>query len=88
MEDKLKQERDKFWANWFSCNLAAEKELSPHAFASKPVKIFDLSHNYLRTFPSLKNASQKMGISKVSIWRCIQGKTKSAGGFIWEYAKG
>ena len=37
---------------------------------------------YVKTFPSMKAASDEVGIN--SIYRAVIGKTKTAGGFIWK----
>lgn len=40
--------------------------------------------NVINTFESLKEAQEKTGIDYTSISRCIQGKRKTAGGYVWK----
>lgn len=40
-----------------------------------------------QTYPSLYAASKATGISVGNISQCVNGKRKSAGGFVWEYLK-
>lgn len=55
---------------------------------SKPVSQFSLDHVFIKTFSSLKEASEFVGISHGNICSCCRGERKSAGGFCWEYCKG
>lgn len=48
-----------------------------------PIDQYDIYGNYLRTFSSEKEASQKIGISYKSLNQAVNGKTKTAGGFQW-----
>lgn len=40
------------------------------------------------TFPSIKIAAEKCGISKISLWYVLSGKNDTAGGYHWKYADG
>lgn len=40
-----------------------------------------------KTYKSIKEASKDIGISSTAICNCLKGKTKSAGGYHWEYAQ-
>lgn len=59
---------------------------------SKPVKMFDMNGNYLKTFSSISAAAESInsGAKKSSIGtnigRVCNGKRKSANGYLWEYA--
>jgi len=43
---------------------------------------------YLHKFDSIKEASAKMHVSYRSISRALKGEFKTAGGYVWRYAKG
>lgn len=51
---------------------------------SKPVTQYDLNGDKLNTYPGLSMAKQATGVSRVNIWRCLNGKLSTAGGFIWK----
>ena len=44
-----------------------------------------LNGEYISSYISLKEASEKTGINKGNIYRCITGKNKYAGGYLWFY---
>lgn len=50
-----------------------------------PILQYDLSHNVISEYDSVKDASIKTGIIRTSISNVLNGKSKTAGGFIWEY---
>jgi hypothetical protein len=52
---------------------------------SKPILQFDLNGNYIRSYPSIKNAMRITGIGDSSIINCAVGKTRYAGNFLWRY---
>lgn len=51
----------------------------------KPILQFDLEGNFIKEWPSLTKASEKLNISIINICSCCRGKQKSAGGFKWKY---
>ena len=53
----------------------------------KPVIQIDTNGNVVETFKALKYASYKTGISYSKICMACRGLRKTAGGFIWKYAK-
>lgn len=53
----------------------------------KPVEQYDLAGNYLNTWTGTREAERQTGISQSSISACCLGKRKTAGGFIWKFAK-
>ena len=68
------------------------KENTNHAINNKIVKIFtqsvdqyDMNNNYIKTFPSIKQAEIETGVSNKHISTVCKGKRKSTGGFIWKY---
>ena len=40
---------------------------------------------FIKEWPSIKEASQKLNISRSNITACCKKKLKRAGGFVWEY---
>ena len=56
---------------------------SPQA---RPVLQFTKDGTFVERHPYITAAAIKYGIDASTISKCCRGKTKSAGGFIWEYA--
>lgn len=52
----------------------------------KRIKQYDLKGNYIKTWNSLIEASNKLNIIDTSICKCLKGKRNKAGGYIWRYA--
>jgi len=52
---------------------------------SKPVKKLDLNNNVLKIYPGVMEAMRQTGINESSIRSCIYGKSKTAGGYKWQY---
>jgi len=44
-----------------------------------------LDGDFIAEYENATTASKKIGINSGSIWFCLNGKHKSAGGFIWKY---
>ena len=53
---------------------------------TKKILQFTKSGEFIREWPSMSEASRRLGIAKQSICSCCLGKRKSAGGYVWEYA--
>lgn len=53
---------------------------------SKKVLQLTKSGEFIRKWPSAKEAELQLVISQSSICKCCNGKLKSAGGFVWRYA--
>lgn len=51
--------------------------------ASKKVKQYSLDKVFIKEWKSSKEASKKLNISESSISNCVNGNSKSAGGYIW-----
>lgn len=51
---------------------------------SIPVNQYSIDGKYIKTFESSCIASRELGIGQSSIWSCVHGKYKTAGGFIWK----
>ena len=54
---------------------------------SKPVEQYDLEGNYIRSWISAREVERQTGINNGRISQCCNGKAKTAGGFIWKFAK-
>ena len=53
---------------------------------SKKVLQLTKSGEFIREWPSATEASRQLVISQGNICSCCNGKLKSAGGYVWEYA--
>ena len=53
--------------------------------ASKPVAQYDKDMNFIKAYPSIKEAERQTGIINQKIVPCCQGKYKTGGGYIWQY---
>ena len=52
----------------------------------KAKKIYQIKDNkIIAKYPSAKFAADKFGISALTIYRCCNGKQKSAGNYQWKY---
>jgi hypothetical protein len=52
----------------------------------KKIRQYSAGGKYIRTFPSVKQAAEKMGISPSAISTCLNQERKLAKGFIWKAA--
>lgn len=52
---------------------------------SKKIHQLDMEGNFIKEYPSAKEASRQLNISHEAICYCARGITKSSGGFIWSY---
>ena len=53
---------------------------------SKKILQFTKSGEFIREWPSVREAERELGIARSSICSCCNEKLKSAGGFIWQYS--
>lgn len=49
------------------------------------VKQFDLQGNFIKEWASIKEASEGTNTAKTPLTSCLNGKGKTAGGFLWSY---
>lgn len=49
----------------------------------KPIYQFDLNHNFIKEFRSIREAAKETNINCSNIRRVIKGKQRSAGGYLW-----
>ena len=52
---------------------------------SIPILQLAKSGEFVKEWPSLIEASRRLGIPLSSIYKCLKGRRKSAGGFVWRY---
>lgn len=58
----------------------------PKPWLYKKILQYTKSGEFVREWPSLREAQIELGIAQSSICRCCNGKRKSAGGYVWKYA--
>lgn len=51
---------------------------------SKPINQYDLKGNFIKEWQSATIAAKEINLHPTSIRHCVQGKTKTSGGYIWE----
>lgn len=51
----------------------------------KPIKQYSVNMNFIKTYITGKEASEKTGVSRSAICKCCKGKQLTAGGYIWKY---
>ena len=56
-------------------------------YQEKPIYQYSLSGQYIKGFKSIKEASEKTGITRSSINRYFKGKYKKAGNYLWSFTK-
>lgn len=66
-----------------SKSMIGKNTWSVGGYTSKSVHQYDLNNNYIKTYPSVSEAIRQTNIK--TIFFCVIGKTKKAGGFIWKY---
>lgn len=49
----------------------------------EPISQFDLNGKFIRDYLSAMDAAEDLGISRFSIYKCLTGRSKSSGGYIW-----
>lgn len=53
---------------------------------STPINQYDRNGNFIRRFENLAEAVRVSGILKSAICNCLNGRSKSSGGYVWEFA--
>lgn len=51
---------------------------------SKPIIQYDLEGNFIKEWQSATIAAKEINLHPTSIRHCVQGKTKTSGGYIWK----
>ena len=52
---------------------------------STPIRQYDKEGNLVKRYENLAQASRESQILKTAIGNCLSGRSKSSGGFVWEY---
>ena len=52
---------------------------------SIPILQFTKDGEFVKEWPSAYEAERQLGIAHQSICKCLKGRYKSAGGFVWRY---
>lgn len=65
----------------------AEKNISIASQVNKERVIvqYNLDGSFIKEYKSIITASNELGILRTSISECLNGRTKTSGGFIWKY---
>ena len=63
---------------------------SPSKIEKQSIPIIQLtkSGEFIKEWPSAREADRQLGIHQQHICQCCKGRYKSAGGFVWRYAHG
>lgn len=79
--------RDAFDNNLCSNVVSQAKKNILRAIDSSKIKIdqYDINNNYIKTWDSIRECSRELNIDDASISRCLKGRYKKAGGYIWKY---
>jgi hypothetical protein len=70
--------------NGFSKEGFLKEKNKPHAL-SKPIVQTTKSGEFIKIWQSQHEASKETGVKQCNIWRCLSGRSISAGGFCWFY---
>lgn len=65
-------------------NTAEIKALTPYR---SPIKQYTKTGEYIKTYPTIAEASRQTGIGDTSIGNCLKGRSKSAGGYVWTFVE-
>lgn len=88
---KILNEREIYWINFYNSlipngyNMNSGGSNGMGFSKRKPVKQYTLTGDYIQTFQSAIEASDKTGICHSDICACCRKKYKKAGNFIWRY---
>jgi len=65
--------------------LSTETKQRIAASKYKPIDQYNLDGTYVKSYDSIKHASEELNIGRDSIYGCCVGKYRQGGGFIWKY---
>ncbi len=73
------------WATQSEQNIHSFSELNRKPTEGKAKKVFqyNMNGNLITVHPSYTSAQKTVGVSKTSILDCVNGRAKTAGGYIW-----
>ena len=72
-----------------SMHLKLHREMYSNSRKKKSIPILQFTKDgeLVKEWPSAQEAYRQLGISKGNICSCLKGRNKSAGGFVWRYAR-
>ena len=74
--------------NCGTVNERRSKTLREKSLLKKRIQCYDKENgSFIREFSSSHEAAREMNIIQTNICKCANGKRKSAGGYVWKYAK-
>lgn len=68
--------------------LKLPKQSGANHFNAKAVTQYDKNKNVINIYNTIAEASKKTNILRTCIDNCLNGRSKTAGGYIWEYVVG
>ena len=71
--------------NWGTGNERRAKSMINHKSLSKPIIQYSLTGEKLAEYESLSDAKRKLTINQGNISSALNGRYKTAGGYIWKY---
>lgn len=71
---------------WCSQSMNIKHNVKNNARLSRKVEQYDINGNLLKSFVSVKEASDYSKLDNTSIIHCCAGRRKTGGGFVWKYA--
>lgn len=80
----------KEWKNKISNSLKGKSKSQSHVdkmiqSKSRGIVQYDYDGTYINEYATIKDASANTKISISAIYKCLSGKNKTSGGFIWKY---
>lgn len=54
---------------------------------NKAIAQYDVDGKFIEIYPSIANAAVQSNIHRENISNCLNGRQKTAGGYVWKYAK-
>jgi hypothetical protein len=58
-----------------------------HRFNAKKVEQYSMDGELLAVYENMAQASRKTGVNYTGICNALNGRAKTAGGYVWKYAK-
>ena len=62
-----------------------QKQYESHRYQMKPIDQLDMDGNLLATYESINSAARAIGTTKQNIRCCLNGKSRHACGYKWQY---
>lgn len=72
-----------------SANKSHANKLSTNRHSrGKKISQYTKQGEYIKTFPTITEAAQEIGLTIGAISNCASGRSKTSGGYIWKFAEG